>query len=455
MQPALWAIFALLLIFNPAAAATFYVDRVHPQASDSNPGSEALPWLTVQHAADMLTTGNTVLVKAGTYNESLIPTASGAIGQPITYRAFGNGPAILDGSGISVPAFDGLVSINNQTHIIFDGFTVQNVGPIGTNSGIQVSDSSEIEIRNNHTINTASSGIQVWGSSQVIVDGNEVEGAAAAGVDSENECITIGESDDFQISNNHVHDGGALRGEGIDAKDGSSNGEVFGNHVHHVQGVGIYVDAWDKHTHDIAVFANRVHDIDGDGFAIGSESGGLLENINVYNNLSYNNALVGISIHECCIASHPLSSILVINNTVYNNGSGSWGGGIQDENDQAIGVIIRNNIVSDNLSFQIALEIGNPETVTVDHNLIHGFRDYDGETRGIDYQEGDPRFVDPENGDFRLQSESPAVDNGSAALAPSDDFLRTSRPQGEGYEIGAYEATPELYSDGFEGFLPG
>ena len=50
-----------------------------------------------------------------------------------------------------------------------------------------------------------------------------------------------------------------------------------------------------------------------------------------------------------------------------------------------------------------------------------------------------PQFVDEANGDFHLQAGSPCIDAGTANNAPSEDYEGTSRPQGAGFEIGAYE----------------
>ena len=76
-------------------------------------------------------------------------------------------------------------------------------------------------------LNAASSGILVWSSDNVIIDGNEVERANNKGAQSENECITVGETDSFEVKNNHVHDGYPVRGEGIVLKDGSSSGLIY------------------------------------------------------------------------------------------------------------------------------------------------------------------------------------------------------------------------------------
>jgi hypothetical protein len=140
-----------------------------------------------------------------------------------------------------------------------------------------------------------------------------------------------------------------------------------------------------------------------------------------------------------------LHTIEVINNTAYDNGLSGWGGGIAVGNPDVQGIVIRNNICSQNLSFQIvvvtdALEQG---LITVDHNLIDGFREYidegASEIYGSDYVEGDPEFVNSSGTDFHLQGSSPAIDKGSSVNAPVNDFDGNIRPQGVGYDIGAYE----------------
>ena len=60
---------------------------------------------------------------------------------------------------------------------------------------------------------------------------------------------------------------------------------------------------------------------------------------------------------------------------------------------------------------------------------------------------GNPLFAGAS--DYHLQQSSPCIDNGTNVGAPSEDIEKTSRPQGAGYDMGAYEAlcTAVYYRD--------
>lgn len=82
--------------------SVFYVDTDNGSASDSNPGTQSLPWKTIQHAATTATAGAKVIVRAGEYNEFIIPANSGTASNPIVFEgerdADGNWLTIIDPS---------------------------------------------------------------------------------------------------------------------------------------------------------------------------------------------------------------------------------------------------------------------------------------------------------------------------------------------------------------------
>ena len=401
---------------------------------DQNPGTEAQPWRTIQKAAATLVAGDTVFIKTGTYAERVEPKNSGSEGHYITYAAKPGNTVILDGTSVNLPEWAGLVDLSEKSYIRISGLRIMNSGPTLHNPGINADTTDHVIIEKNYVFHTSDAGILVWSSRETVVADNEVEQPCYNGY---NEGISVGESEEFEITGNLVHDS---QKEGICAKDGSANGKIAANEVCNTAAVGIYVDAQDKRTHDIEVYGNIVHDTATNGFALASEQGGLLENVRVFNNVGYANRWTGLQVTACCISSHPLANIQIVNNTFYHNGQPPWGGGILLENTQAVGVVIRNNICSQNLTFQIAVDSGvAAANVTVDHNLIDGFRDGEDEIRGLDSVSGDPRFVNPSGGDFHLQSDSPAIDRGSADGAPAIDFDGQGRPVGMGYDIGADE----------------
>jgi hypothetical protein len=97
--------------------------------------------------------------------------------------------------------------------------------------------------------------------------------------------------------------------------------------------------------------------------------------------------------------------------------------------------------------------------LTVSHSCIRGGKS------GIDYPfesaliwqdsniEAEPLFVDPENANYYLRAGSPCIDKGTETDAPKEDIDGSPRPQGAGYDMGAYEYIPTL-SDGLIAYYP-
>ncbi|REE92930.1 putative sugar-binding protein [Paenibacillus taihuensis] len=74
---------------------TYYVAKT---GNDSNPGTEAEPFLTIQKAADVLLPGETVIIHEGVYGESVRPKYNGTADHPITYKTADGEKVVISGA---------------------------------------------------------------------------------------------------------------------------------------------------------------------------------------------------------------------------------------------------------------------------------------------------------------------------------------------------------------------
>ena len=395
-----------------AAGNTYYVAK---NGSDTNPGSSSQPWLTIGKAAKTMVSGDTVYVKAGTYNERVVPSNSGTSSAWITYKANPGDTVVISGSGISTGS-TALLYINGKSYLEFDGFQILHSDYVG----VQIWGASKYINLKNLTVNdTQRSGINTsydGSASQyitnILISGCNVSNTNYSG---QWEAISFNKTSNFEIANSVVHDTQGqsssigFRKEGIDLKVGSTNGSVHGNTVYNAR-QGIYIDS-DGTVSNVSVYNNLVHNIDYFGIYFESESGnGVLSGASVYNNIVYS-CPRGI----VCGGGVSSTNISIVNNTTYQN-SGN------ELSFTASAGTYKSCIVRNNIFYGSGVSIPSGAGVTQDHNLT-----------GVN-----PLFVSaPSN--FALQSSSPAINAGSATGAPSTDYKGASRPQGSGYDIGAYE----------------
>lgn len=73
---------------------TYYVKKT---GLDTNPGTNAEPWLTIQKFADVCAAGDTCIVSAGTYRETVTLATSGTSGSRITIQAAAGETVIVSG----------------------------------------------------------------------------------------------------------------------------------------------------------------------------------------------------------------------------------------------------------------------------------------------------------------------------------------------------------------------
>jgi alpha-N-arabinofuranosidase len=80
---------------------TYHVNQGHPRASDENPGTEDLPFRTINRAAQVAGPGERVWIHAGVYREMVEPRRPGeAADRMIAYEAAPGEQAIIRGSSV-------------------------------------------------------------------------------------------------------------------------------------------------------------------------------------------------------------------------------------------------------------------------------------------------------------------------------------------------------------------
>lgn len=424
-------VYSLLQI--PVLATDYYVAK---NGIDTNSGTESAPFLTITKATNIVQAGDTVFIKAGTYNERVVLQSSGSQGNRITFKNYAQDEVIIDGIGITWWNWNGLFDISdNKSFITISGLRVIN----SSYAGFFIDNSHDITIENSSSYNTFSSGIGVWNSDTVVVDNNNVELACNDGGE---ESISIANSSHIVVKNNEVHNNGpgTVGGEGIDVKDGSHDVDVFNNHVHDINNrIGIYVDAWSHLTANINVYNNRVNDCQDTGIAVATEMGGTLRNVSIYNNIAYNNKYGGIEVGNWLAVgasprATPIEDVRIINNTLYKNGDG-----IIIKNVDAKNIVVRNNILSKNIGSQLMVELTPLAEVLIEKNIIDGCRNMPNEICGQASLQVDPLLEDPANFNFKLKTNSPAIDAGLGTQAPLFDFENGVRPINSLWDIGAYE----------------
>ncbi|OGM60542.1 hypothetical protein A2892_00785 [Candidatus Woesebacteria bacterium RIFCSPLOWO2_01_FULL_39_10b] len=409
-------IFFLLIFFilpSTIQAATYYVAT---GGNDSNPGTVANPWRTIQKAADTLVAGDTVYIRRGTYREIIIAQRSGSAGSYITYTAYpgDKGYVIIDGTGISgSPALSydrGLFTIYSKHHLIISDLTFQNVnlnvtsdqklhGIFLHSNGYQTDNLETYEIHiigntiNNVYNNNDTSGGYIpypggiWLESplatsaypsnprkihDIFIKNNTTNNTYSSGIGiwrgyniivdgnevinavnrGRQECITVSATELFEVKNNIVRDRPRPN------PDGGGEGIVLKGGVKNGK-----------------VFKNHVYNLDGEvNIYLGSQA----NNIEIYQNKVsggggitlasevvgstlndikiYNNLVYNNSSTGIWVASYQANqfrnNISIFNNTVYGNSTGSWGAGMYVNTDKITNLIIRNNIFAFNTGAQ-------------------------------------------------------------------------------------------------------
>jgi len=182
-------------------------------------------------------------------------------------------------------------------------------------------------------------------------------------------------------------------------------------------------------TVQITTMFDITHDyISVSGLRIGAGNEGIRIDWHVKNAFITDNIIIGNRDHHpaCIFGYNTNNNCTIYNNTVYNCWMGIYiNGGTNN--------IAKNNLVANN-------DMGMVGAISSDYNDVwNNTENYASAVPGAHDISLDPLFVDAANGDFHLQASSPAINAGTALAEVTTDILGAGRPQGAGYDIGAYE----------------
>ncbi|NIA21295.1 MAG: DUF1565 domain-containing protein [Anaerolineaceae bacterium] len=462
---ATFLIAALLAV--PVCGATYYVDQAHPSASDSNAGTEALPWKTITKAANTVTAGDTVIVKAGTYAEqvTLLSPHAGQPGQLITFKANPGDPVVIDGGQVRQHGFRVGVS-----YVRIEGFEVINVTGHGILVGWSEGSARGVEIVNNTVhdcggSNPDTAAVYYSGGHHGLIENNRLYNNAGDG-------ITFF-SADMTIRNNRIHhnqtDGMKGGGGGLILIEGNTinNMDNVANHGDGMQLMGM--------TGTLVVRNNTVWDCTQNIYCdtysnpAGSRPWG---DVYIYNNVVFNTipGPTGIEGHCNGIVNdtrfNSWRSLTVCGNTLVNLNNGSGGlrvSAVALEGGKIDVVKVCNNLFynSTNSTGVTALQEQGSQ-VQMDYNIYYNqwrnwyfgenwvnlaqFRITHPDCEQNSFYSSDVTFVnyallDP---DFHLAEGSAAIDKGCNIPAVGEVHFDTdhdglARPQGPAWDVGAYE----------------
>ncbi len=364
---------------DPPLEPTYVVAREDENASDDNPGTLEEPLLTIRRALELAVAGDVIEVRTGVYDAVRI-ARSGEDGAPIVLAAFPGEHPVIDASDSGDRAIE--IRAGSGTEAIgwltIQGFELRNA----PYEGIKYYNAHHLTIRHNEIHHNVNQGVLGSGGHDIVVDGNVIHDNGLA-------CPRC----DKRGTKNRWHHGMYAHGQHY----------VVVNNVFYLNaafGLQISGDPYDPSQHPGPEFAGAsdwlvAHNV----FAFQKDNSGAVvqyeeaTGVRFYNNVFYMNS----------------------RNTENTNGihfSGAGGG----------------HVIENNLFFtdRDVDQIDSPELYT-ERNNVYG---------------SDPAFVDDASFDFRLTPGSPAIDRGLDLPEVARDFLGVTRPQGPGFDIGAFELVP-------------
>jgi parallel beta-helix repeat protein len=419
----------------------FYVST---SGNDNNPGTKDLPWKTLQKAADNAKPGQTVVVKEGDYNEYVTITNSGTSNDKriIFFAEAIHGSSCLgfkiQGSYITIDGFDVEADgITNWTGIYIDYSSYVDVincfvheCPIG---GIRSIGTENNRFINNILDHNGQCGISLIGSDGLI-EGNEIYRSVQYHPKGNEPGFTGADADGLRIfGDNHT-----IRGNIVEnIADPADSGNIDPH--------SDCIQTWDGGANGRPIMTNTI--IEGNFFSVSHPSGkGIIItalNGNACHHIIVRNNIIEFSDIGISAYNGEYHDIFVYNNIFKAKIDDSpWGTSVSFKNIENYSFV--NNITVDCHPEHRHIVAGNG---IVDYNIAWNS---DGSlptllpaVQAHEMRGTDPKFVtytgNHGQNDYHLQVNSPAINSGVSVDGLLYDFDSISRPQGQDFDIGAFE----------------
>ena len=378
-------------LVHPAVAAAQTTWVVSPAGNDNNPGTAAQPFLTIQHAADLVNPGDTVVVEDGTYTGNGAGTSCASNSRPIvclarggtssarvTFRARNVGGARLSGQGNT--STDGFRFLSGANYVTIEGFELFGVG----------------------NASGSSSGFEMYnGGHDVVIAHNDIHDIGRLCTDTSNGQVGIFiEQPNVEVTGNRIHDVGRF----VSGENGcATTYQASRDH-------GIYVDGGATPGANYALITNNVFFNNARGWSIQIYPGTVVGLSIVNNTFAFANPYQDGQI----ILGAATSNARMLNNIFYGprNVAVNYYTGTQT-----------NLQITNNLVFNAALLNKTPSGTFVSSNVT-----------------ADPLLANTASlpFDFHLTASSPAIDIGVTVAGVSVDLDGNARSDGA-YDVGAYE----------------
>ena len=401
--------FILVAIASPLGSTISYATEyfVAKTGNDTQPGTKSAPLQTIRKGISLMTKGDTLYIRQGTYKEFIdsqrfrIPTGTSWDNAPVIAAYPGETVIIRPEGGWQVI---GLTHSYIQ-YVIFDRLIVDASGlKPEQGTGISMTNgANHVRFRNIEVKNAARVGVLLTPGSIEKQSGISIGGTF-------NEFIG-GKYHDTDVTHNPIFKKG-----GYNFYIATNNNLIDGAEVYNATGYGfhIYNGVNPRPSNNVVrncrIYNNSIRRISSAGILLGSGKGNM-----AYNNLIYNGRGHGVQVANGSVDGK------VYNNTIYDNDeSGISVGG---DNLGATNSLIKNNILYKNRFSLLDMGVG-----TIESNNIKD---------GVN-----PLFMTVGNLDFHLQSKdpkSPAIDAGQTLSELSQDFYGNPRPEGANFDIGAVE----------------